>query len=154
MEDVGGYIKYHNNITANREYFVNHTLHLKPTMPPRNEPLYFSPATWYLFSMIGFFFLTALLHGFEFTGLIHGIWYLLCLPSGYLLLVIYSAANLTDRSWGMLSLSVIFHSLNVNRTTYPSIAADRAYGLRIFYGWLRYLIHLSIELDGKSRAVV
>ena len=80
---------------------VNHTVHLRPTMPPRDEPLYFSPATWYLFCMIGLFILTAMVHGFEFTALVHGIWYLLCLPSGYLLLIIYSAANLTDRSWGM-----------------------------------------------------
>ena len=76
------------------------TTKLRPTMATRGEPFLFSPATWYLFSMIGFFFLTALLHGCEFQALLHGIWYLLCLPSGYLLLTIYSVANLTDRSWG------------------------------------------------------
>lgn len=64
------------------------------------NPIVFSPPTWYLFSLIGIFILTALLHGAEGRHLIHGIWYLLCLPSGYLLLTIYSVANLTDRSWG------------------------------------------------------
>jgi hypothetical protein len=29
-----------------------------------------------------------------------GIWYLLCLPGGYLFLIIYSFCNLDDRSWG------------------------------------------------------
>lgn len=29
-----------------------------------------------------------------------GIWYILCLPGGYLFLIIYSFANLNDRSWG------------------------------------------------------
>ena len=47
---------------------------------------------------------TALLHGSEGFSLIHGVWYLLCLPSGYLFLTIYSVANLTDRSWGKCSI--------------------------------------------------
>jgi len=107
VKDVGGYIEYYHNITANRTFMVNHTVHLRPTMPPRDEPLYFSPATWYLFCMIGLFILTAMVHGFEFTALVHGIWYLLCLPSGYLLLIIYSAANLTDRSWGTREKKIV-----------------------------------------------
>uniref|UniRef100_A0A7M5WVI9 chitin synthase n=1 Tax=Clytia hemisphaerica TaxID=252671 RepID=A0A7M5WVI9_9CNID len=60
----------------------------------------FTPPTWYLFILLGIFFMTAMLHGFEGLSIIHGFWYLLCLPSGYLLLTIYSVANLTDRSWG------------------------------------------------------
>ena len=32
--------------------------------------------------------------------LVHCIWYLLALPSGYLLLLIYSAANLNSQKWG------------------------------------------------------
>jgi chitin synthase len=32
--------------------------------------------------------------------LFHGIWYLLCLPAGNLIMMIYSICNLTDRSWG------------------------------------------------------
>ncbi|XP_057290350.1 uncharacterized protein LOC130613049 [Hydractinia symbiolongicarpus] len=63
-------------------------------------PYIFTPATWYLLTIIGIFIVTAFLHGLEGLYLIHGIWYLLCLPSGYLLLTIYSVANLTDRSWG------------------------------------------------------
>jgi len=60
----------------------------------------FAPATWYLFALSAVFVLTALLHGAEGINLIHFLWYMLCLPSGYLLLTIYSVANLTDRSWG------------------------------------------------------
>lgn len=29
-----------------------------------------------------------------------GIWYLLCLPGGYLFLLIYSFCNINDQSWG------------------------------------------------------
>lgn len=43
---------------------------------------------------------TALCHPTEAYCLLHGVWYLLCLPSGYLFLTIYSVCNLTDRSWG------------------------------------------------------
>ena len=59
--------------------------------------------------MCGLFSATAILHGLEGTNLIHGLWYLLCLPSGYLFLTIYSIANLTDRSWGKyLSSNLLF----------------------------------------------
>lgn len=57
-------------------------------------------STLYLAGLSGIFIAAAVLHPNEFTCLLHGIWYLLCLPSGYLLLTIYSLSNLTDRSWG------------------------------------------------------
>ena len=57
-------------------------------------------STLYLAGLSGIFTAAALLHPKEFTCLFHGVWYLLCLPSGYLLLTIYSLCNLTDRSWG------------------------------------------------------
>ena len=57
-------------------------------------------STLYLAGLSGIFIAAALLHPKEFTCLFHGIWYLLCLPSGYLLLTIYSLCNVTDRSWG------------------------------------------------------
>eukprot|EP00058_Branchiostoma_floridae_P006973 XP_002592461.1 hypothetical protein BRAFLDRAFT_68947 [Branchiostoma floridae] len=56
-------------------------------------------STLYFFLIIGIFIVTALLHPTEFFCLFHGIWYLFCLPSGYLLLTIYSICNLNDRSW-------------------------------------------------------
>ena len=61
-------------------------------------------STLYLAGLSGIFIAAALLHPNEFTCLFHGIWYLLCLPSGYLLLTIYSLCNLTDRSWGKYTL--------------------------------------------------
>ena len=54
----------------------------------------------YLGGLIAIFFLAALLHPTELFCLFHGVWYLLCLPSGYLLLIVYSVCNMTDRSWG------------------------------------------------------
>ena len=60
----------------------------------------------YLGGLCGIFIAAALLHPNEFTCLFHGIWYLLCLPSGYLLLTIYSLCNITDRSWGKYTLQV------------------------------------------------
>lgn len=57
-------------------------------------------STLYLTGLVGLFVLAALLHLTEAYCVIHGIWYLFCLPSGYLLLIIYSICNITDRSWG------------------------------------------------------
>lgn len=74
------------------------------TVTPAPKPLeHHLPAgisTLYLAGLSGIFFAAALLHPKEFMCLLHGVWYLLCLPSGYLLLTIFSLCNLTDRSWG------------------------------------------------------
>lgn len=52
-------------------------------------------------SLFAFVFaVTALCHYKEFFSVFHCLWYLLGLPSGYLLLLIYSSANLNSRSWG------------------------------------------------------
>eukprot|EP00043_Microstomoeca_roanoka_P012335 m.119170 g.119170 ORF g.119170 m.119170 type:complete len:1665 (-) comp15462_c2_seq1:532-5526(-) len=59
-----------------------------------------SMSTVYLLTMIAMFLLAGFLHLGEFTDLIHGVWYLLCLPAGYLFLLIYACCNLNDRSWG------------------------------------------------------
>ena len=57
-------------------------------------------STWYLAGLASIFVVAAMLHPTEFFCLFHAIWYLLCLPSGYLYLIIYSICNLNDRSWG------------------------------------------------------
>ena len=46
------------------------------------------------------FIAAGLLHFNEIFCLFHFIWYLLCLPSGYMFLIIYSICNLNNRSWG------------------------------------------------------
>ena len=46
------------------------------------------------------FIVAGIVHFNEFMCLFHFIWYLLCLPSGYLFLTIYSASNINNRSWG------------------------------------------------------
>lgn len=57
-------------------------------------------STLYLAVLVGMYLVTGMLHPTEFYCLIHGLWYLLCLPSGYLFLMIYSLCNITDNSWG------------------------------------------------------
>lgn len=67
---------------------------------PLEDKLPMDVSSLYLFGLIGIFFLAAVLHPTEAACLVDGLWYLLCLPSGYLLLVVYSICNITDRSWG------------------------------------------------------
>merc|ERR1719305_225488 len=50
--------------------------------------------------LIAMFLIAGFLHLGEFMALVHGVWYLLCLPSGYLFLLLYSCCNMDDRSWG------------------------------------------------------
>ena len=54
----------------------------------------------YLGIFAGTFIVAGILHLNEISCIFHFIWYLLCLPSGYLFLTIYSACNINNRSWG------------------------------------------------------
>ena len=59
-----------------------------------------SITTIYLGAFAFTFSIAAILHLPEWYCLLHCVWYLLALPSGYLFLLIYSAANLDSQSWG------------------------------------------------------
>merc|ERR1712223_1223514 len=59
-----------------------------------------SPSAIFLISLSGSFFIAACLHPQEFWCIVPGLIYLLCIPSMYLLLTIYSITNLNVVSWG------------------------------------------------------
>ncbi|XP_072000201.1 chitin synthase chs-1-like [Engystomops pustulosus] len=59
-----------------------------------------TPTGLFLISMSTIYILTALLHPQEFYLLIYGLVYTLCVPSGYLILTIYSLVNMHIVSWG------------------------------------------------------
>ncbi|XP_063437912.1 uncharacterized protein LOC134718963 [Mytilus trossulus] len=75
---------------------------VNPTFSPdaisKDFPI--SITTVYFGCLVGLFFVTGICHLDEFTCLFQGLWFLLCLPSGYIMLIIYSVVNITDRSWG------------------------------------------------------
>jgi chitin synthase len=59
-----------------------------------------SASSFFFVFLIILFFITGLLHPQEILNLIYGILYLVTLPGGYVLLVIYSICNLHVVSWG------------------------------------------------------
>ncbi|KAM4694876.1 chitin synthase chs-2-like [Discoglossus pictus] len=59
-----------------------------------------TPTGIFLISMGLIYVITALLHPQEFSLLIYGLLYIICVPSGYLLLTIYSLVNMHIVSWG------------------------------------------------------
>lgn len=59
-----------------------------------------TPSGLFLISMTLLYFITAALHPQEFSLVIYGVLYFLCIPSGYLLLSIYSIVNMNNVSWG------------------------------------------------------
>ena len=62
--------------------------------------------TFYLLFLSIIYTVAAILHPFEAYQVLNFVWYIICLPSGYLLLIIYSFCNLTDRSWGTREATV------------------------------------------------
>lgn len=61
---------------------------------------FMTPSGLFLISMTLLYFITAALHPQEFSLVIYGVLYFLCIPSGYLLLSIYSIVNMNNVSWG------------------------------------------------------
>ncbi|KAM6977903.1 chitin synthase 1 [Aplochiton taeniatus] len=61
---------------------------------------FITPTGLFLVSMAVMYLVTALLHPEEFTMIIYGLMYFICIPSGYLLLTIYSLVNMHIVSWG------------------------------------------------------
>ncbi|XP_035658099.1 chitin synthase chs-1-like [Branchiostoma floridae] len=59
-----------------------------------------SPVAIFTFLMCGLFLTAAIIHPQEFWNIACGALYLLCVPSGYLLLIIYSLCNMNIVSWG------------------------------------------------------
>ncbi|XP_060734047.1 chitin synthase chs-2-like [Tachysurus vachellii] len=65
----------------------------------KNET-FMTPSGLFLISMTLLYLITAALHPQELSLLIYGVLYFLCIPSGYLLLSIYSIVNMNNVSWG------------------------------------------------------
>ncbi|XP_029000539.1 chitin synthase 1 isoform X2 [Betta splendens] len=61
---------------------------------------FITPTGLFLVSMAIMYFVTAILHPEEFGNIIYGLMYFICIPSGYLLLTIYSLVNMHIVTWG------------------------------------------------------
>lgn len=86
---------------------IVHTNTTSLTEPKHN--LLAAVSSLYLAGLIGVFVIASFLHPGEIHCFFHGIWYILCLPSGFLLLTIYSICNLTDSSWGKFKITFSYH---------------------------------------------
>ncbi|XP_066506304.1 chitin synthase chs-1-like [Hoplias malabaricus] len=61
---------------------------------------FFTPSGLFFIGITSMYIITALLHPHEFHLIIYGFLYVICIPSGYLLLIIYSMVNMNNVSWG------------------------------------------------------
>lgn len=59
-----------------------------------------SPNVIFVMLLIAVFAISAVLHPQEFACMLYGPLYFLCIPSGYLLLIIYFLCNMNNISWG------------------------------------------------------
>ncbi|XP_078732795.1 chitin synthase chs-2-like [Lampetra fluviatilis] len=59
-----------------------------------------TPSGIFFITLAGIHLIAAALHPREFSCIVHGFLYLICIPTGYLLLLIYSLVNMYNVSWG------------------------------------------------------
>ncbi|XP_073706289.1 chitin synthase chs-2-like [Garra rufa] len=64
------------------------------------QKTFLTPSGLFLIGMGALYLITAALHPQELSLVIYGLLYFLCIPSGYLLLVIYSIVNMNNVTWG------------------------------------------------------
>lgn len=64
------------------------------------EQTILTPSSLFVVAMALMYIITAMMHPQEFLLLFHGFLYIICVPSAYLLLTIYSMVNMTNSSWG------------------------------------------------------
>jgi chitin synthase len=64
------------------------------------EDSWTSPNAVFLMLLFSIFFIAACVHPQEFWCIVPGLLYFICIPSGYLFLLIYSLCNLNIVSWG------------------------------------------------------
>ncbi|XP_041965271.1 chitin synthase chs-2 [Alosa sapidissima] len=64
------------------------------------EQTFVTPAGIFFISMVLMYVSAAALHPQEFSLVVYGLLYFLCIPSGYLLLTIYSIVNMNNVTWG------------------------------------------------------
>jgi len=59
-----------------------------------------TPSSIFVIAMATIYIITAIMHPQESHLVFHGFLYILCIPSAYLLLTIYSMVNMNNVSWG------------------------------------------------------
>lgn len=59
-----------------------------------------TPSSIFVIAMASIYIITAIMHPQEFHLVFYGFLYIICIPSAYLLLIIYSMTNLDNVSWG------------------------------------------------------
>ncbi|KAM9385867.1 uncharacterized protein KZ484_007449 [Pholidichthys leucotaenia] len=64
------------------------------------EQTILTPSSIFVIAMAMIYIITALLHPQEFYLVFYGLLYIICIPSAYLLLTIYSMVNMNNVSWG------------------------------------------------------
>lgn len=64
------------------------------------EQTIYTPSGLFLIGLVLMYAITAALHPQEFILIIYGLLYFICIPSGYLLLAIYTMVNMNNVSWG------------------------------------------------------
>ena len=61
---------------------------------------WYTPNAIFIYVLAGTFFLSGVLHPHELSDLLWGLLYFICIPAGYLFLVVYAVCNLHVVSWG------------------------------------------------------
>ncbi|GLD59450.1 chitin synthase chs-1-like protein, partial [Lates japonicus] len=59
-----------------------------------------TPSSIFVIAMATIYIITAIMHPQEFPIVFYGVLYIICIPSAYLLLTIYSMVNMNNVSWG------------------------------------------------------
>lgn len=61
---------------------------------------WYTPSGMFFYILVGTYIIAGLLHPYGLKDLVLGVIYFICIPAGYLILIIYALCNLENISWG------------------------------------------------------
>ncbi|KAM8766238.1 chitin synthase chs-2-like [Acanthopagrus schlegelii] len=101
------------------------------------EKTILTPSSLFVVIMAIIYIITALLHPQEIQLVFHGFLYILCIPSAYLLLTIYSMVNMNNVSWGTRETKPAAGA-EKSQTTAPQTTTQKAKSaFHRLFSWLK-----------------
>ncbi|KAM9839122.1 chitin synthase chs-2-like [Aulostomus maculatus] len=97
------------------------------------EKTILTPSSIFVIAMAIIYITTAFMHPQEFSLVFHGFLYILCIPSAYLLLIIYSMVNMNNVSWGTREVKA------PTETPKPAVSTPQTLTQRVKSEWARFI---------------
>uniref|UniRef100_UPI0037E97134 chitin synthase chs-2-like n=1 Tax=Semicossyphus pulcher TaxID=241346 RepID=UPI0037E97134 len=109
-----------------------------------------TPSSIFVVAMAVIYIITAIMHPQEIQLLFHGFLYIICIPSAYLLLTIYSMVNMNNVSWGTRETKPAGDAAKPAAATPQSKSQKAKSTCQRFFSWVKCCKKSSHSSEGRQ----